>query len=342
LATKTTIAFDKRLATLPNFLYGGIVEKVPWDFTMLDKSIKNAEAFLGLFYAPEIDAHELTKKTKLSLYILRIDGGRFDYERMHSELGNASISYVFSRSKFENIEPAKYHEYVKEAQESFRKADVNDGEGGELFLYCFLETHLNAPKILSKMELKTASNDYIKGADGIHLLNLGNGNFHLIFGESKMIGDSTEKGSSFRKAIKDSLNSIKKVEVEGIGGEISLVDSHLMKESFSDEVTGYLKKVLKPSALDTSVTKANAFGIFIGFEIDITDWDLKNMSEDEFSTKLKTEVKTAVENRYDYIEKQIDEHSLPGYHFYIYAVPFIKNKDVNIDKTRKEIIRKLQ
>lgn len=309
---------------------------------MLDKSIKNSEGFLGLFYAPEIDKHELTKKTKLSLYVLRIDGGRFDYESMHRELGNASISYVLSRSKFENIEPSKYHEYIKQAQESFRKHDINDGEGGELFLYCFLETHLNAPKILSKMELKTASNDYVKGADGIHLLDLGDGAFHLIFGESKMIGDSTQKDSSFRKAINDAMSSIKKVEAEGIGGEMNLVDSNLMKESFSEDVTAYLKKVIKPSALDTSITKANAFGIFVGFEIDITDWELKNMDDDEFSTKIKSQVKSMVESKYKYIEEQIDLNGLSGYHFYIYAVPFIKNKEINIDKTRKEIIKKLQ
>ena len=157
-----------------------------------------------------------------------------------------------------------------------------------------------------------------------------------------MIGDSTEKDSSFRKAIRDAFDSIKKVETEGIGGEISLVDSHLMKETFSEEVTRYLKRILKPSALDTSMTKANAFGIFVGFEIDITEWDLKNMSEDEFSSQLKSEVKKAVEGRYKYIEEQIEEHNLSGYHFYIYAVPFIKNKETNIDKTRKEIIRKLQ
>jgi hypothetical protein len=309
---------------------------------MLNKSIKNADAFLGLFYPPEIDGHDLNKKTRLSLYILRIDGGRFDYQNMYRELGNASISYVFSRSKFENIEPGKYHQYIKEAQESFRGAEINDGEGGELFLYCFLETHLNAPKILSKMELKTASNDYVKGADGIHLLNLGNGDFHLIFGESKMISDSTKKDSSFRKAIKDAFVSIKKVETDGIGSEISLVDSHLMKESFSAEVTEYLKKILRPSALDTSITKANSFGIFIGFEIDITDWDLKNMGDEDFSSKLKTAVKSTVESRYSYIEKQIEDQNLAGYHFYIYAVPFIKNKEFDIDKTRKEIIRKLQ
>jgi hypothetical protein len=34
------------------------------------------------------------------------------------------------------------------------------GELGELLLYCFLESHLKAPKILSKLELKTSTNHY--------------------------------------------------------------------------------------------------------------------------------------------------------------------------------------
>jgi len=309
---------------------------------MLEKSIKNSTEFLNLFYPPEIDAHELTQKTKVSLYILRIDGGRFDYESMNRELGNAAISYVFSRAKFDGIEASKMHEHVKQAQESFRNYETNDGEGGELFLYCFLETHLNAPKILSKMELKTAGNDYIKGADGIHLLNMGDGNFHLIFGESKMISDSTEKGSSFRKAIADAFKSIKKVETDGLGGELNLVDSNLMKETYADDTLEYLKKIIKPSARDTSIVKANAFGIFVGFEIDISDWNLQNMTDPDFEKKIKEDVKKAVEEKYDYIQEQIANYNLSGYHFYIYAVPFIKNGDISLDSTRKKIIEHIQ
>lgn len=310
--------------------------------TNLSTTVKNTEGFLNLFYPPEINGHELTKKTRLSLHVLRTDGGSFDYDSMYRELGNASISYVFSRSKFEGIKLETLHEHVKQAQESFRNSGSNDGEGGELFLYCFLETHLGAPKILSKMELKTANNDYVKGVDGIHLLDLGNGNFHLIFGESKMIGDSTEKGSSFRKAMADAFTSIKKVSNDGIGKEVNLVDSNLMKESFSQESVDFLKKILKPSARDTEITKQNAFGIFAGFEIDISDWDLQNMDDIQFQNQIKEEVKKTVEDKYDYITKKIEEQGLSGYHFYIYAVPFIKNGDTTIDTTRKKIIEEIQ
>lgn len=309
---------------------------------MLQQSIKNGKNFLDLFYEPEIDAHNLTVKTRLSLYVLRIDGGRFDYESMNRELGNAAISYVFSRTKFEGIEESKLHEHVKQVQQAFRDCEVNDGEGGELFLYCFLETHLNAPKILSKMELKTSGNDYVKGADGIHLLDLGNGNFHLIFGESKMISDSTEKGSSFRKAIADAFKSIKKVDTEGIGGELNLVDSNLMKESFAEDTVEYLKKIIKPSARDTDIRKANCFGIFVGFEIDINEWDLQQMTDQDIEKKIKEEVKKSVEERYEYIQEQIATHDLDGYHFYIYAVPFIKKGGVSLDSTRKKIIEHIQ
>lgn len=310
----------------------------PKDF-MLEQSIKNGKDFLDLFYEPEIDAHNLTVKTKLSLYILRIDGGRFAYEAMKKELGNAAITYVFSRNKYETVDKSKLPELVRESQDLFRKAEVKQGEGGELFLYCLLETHLGAPKILSKMELKTSGNDYVKGADGIHLLDLGEGKFHLIFGESKMIADGEEKSSSFRKAVYDAFQSIKKVEKEGISGEISLVDSNLMKETFSDEAVSYLKKIIKPSARENEITKSNAFGIFIGYEIDINDWDLQQMEDADFEKKVKEEVKKMVEERYEYILEQITKGGLDGYHFYIYAIPFIKKGETGIADVREGIIK---
>jgi uncharacterized protein YeeX (DUF496 family) len=305
---------------------------------MLGRSIKNGKDFLGLFYKPDINSHELTKKTKISLYILRIDGGRFDYESMYKQLGNASISYVLSRVDFNNISEDKLHEAYRKVKTSFRNSEVNNGEGGELFLYCFLETDLNAPKILSKMELKTSGNDYVKGSDGIHILDLGEGKYHLIFGESKMFGDSTKKGSSFGKAIQKAFESIKKFEKEGIEREINLIDSNLMKETYNSETIDFLKQIIKPSVSNNKIKKMNAFGIFVGFEIDINDWDLQNMDDTEFEKNIKQEVKNKVEESYDYITKQIQGNNLSGYHFYIYAVPFIKNGDACIEETRKKII----
>lgn len=305
---------------------------------MLQKSIKSEKRFLDLFYEPEIESHSLTQKTKLSLFVLRIDGSNFDYSSLKTELGNAAVTYVLSRNVIEGMNIGNSHEYVKRAQDAFRKAEEKSGEGGELFLYCFLETHLNAPKILSKMELKTAGNDYIKGSDGIHLLDLGQGKFHLIFGESKMISDSTEKDSSFRKAIGEALGSVKKIQESGFGQEIALVDSNLMKESFPGESLNYLKRIIKPSALDKDFSKDNAFGIFIGFEVDIEDWDLQEMSDDDFKSKIRTHIKVSVESKYDYIKEQIKKEGLTGYHFYIYAVPFIKKGSNSITKVRQEIV----
>lgn len=308
---------------------------------MLPLSIKNKDEFLGCFYPPEIDGHPLNAKTKMSLFVLRIDGGRFAYEDVKRELGNASTTYVLSRTQSE-IKPGREHEVMKKVRDSFRVWEKNDGEGGELFLYCFLETHLGAPKILSKMEMKTAGNDYVKGSDGIHLLDLGDGTFHLIFGESKMLGDSTKKGSSLQKNIAAAIKSVKDVEYNGIQKEISLVDSNLMKETYDDGTLAYLKKIIKPDATNASPVKYNAFGIFIGFEVDIADWNLQEMTNVEFEAKLKSEIKSAVESQYEYIKNKIEEAGLSGYHFYIYAVPFIKNKTHSIDTTRKEIIKHIQ
>lgn len=311
---------------------------------MIDKTYTSSSEFLDLFYDPSIDSYSLATKSKLSLYVLRIDGGKFDYESMHKVLGNASMAYVLSRSAFKDAisgAAETMNESVRYVQGRFRDAGVNDGEGGELMLYCFLESHLGAPKILSKMELKTAENDYIKGADGIHLLDTGGGNFQLIFGESKMISDSTEKGSSFRKAIADAISSVKKVERQGTSAEIKLIDSNLMKETFNDATLKQIKSIILPSARSQGVTKQNAFGIFIGFEIDVTDWKMASMSSQEIDEKIKDDVHKLVESRYDYINKKIAENNLEGYHFYIYAVPFIKSREVNIDITRKEIVGRI-
>lgn len=89
----------------------------------------------------------------------------------------------------------EYQQYIDEqrfgelnliAQERFRDYQSNDGEFGELLLYCLLESHLGAPKILTKMNLKTSHNDYVKGADGVHLLKLNDDEYQIVFGESKM------------------------------------------------------------------------------------------------------------------------------------------------------------
>ena len=306
------------------------------DESRLQASIKNAEKFLALFHPPLLDRHKIAPKVDLSLFVLKIDGGEFDYDNLYKQLGNASYAYVLSRVKFAGLEQDNVHELGKAVQESFRAVHINEGEGGELLLYCFLESHLDAPKLLSKMELKTDKNDYVKGADGLHLLQVQPGEFHLIYGESKMIADSTERGSSFRKAVADAISSVKKLRNTGLSNEVNLVDSNLMKEAFSGAELKFLKSILVPTR--NGPAKESAFGLLLGFEVDTSDWSLIEMTAQQFSVRVQGEVQAMVEARFEYIKDQLVKASLEGFHFYIWAIPFIKNKATNIDSVRKSIV----
>lgn len=306
----------------------------------LSLSMPNDAAFIGLFHEPHINRYAVAPKVELSMFILKSDGGGFDYTNLYRQLGNASIAYVLSRHRVAGVTPDTHHEVVKSVQRSFRRSSENKGEGGELLLYCFLESHLKAPKILSKMELKTASNDYVKGADGLHLYEVAPGTYHLIFGESKMIGDSTEPRSSFRKAIVDALDSIKEVESNGLLDEIQLIDSNLMKETFTGDKLSFLKALLVPSG-NNGPTKQTAFGIFIGFEIDIREWPLIEMAASAIEARIHSEVLDMVESRYDFLKKKIVERGLAGYHFYLFALPFVKSAFSDIDSVRTTIIEEI-
>ena len=156
---------------------------------VLPLSLMDRGRFLDLFYDPK--CFDIHAKTVMRLYVLRIDGGDFAIKPLFKELVNNSITYVLSRRNLGKLmsDLSRMGEFFRKAQTQFKAPDPNAGEGGELLLYSFLEAHLGAPKILSKMELKTSSEHYVHGTDGVHLLEVAPGDYQLIFGESKMYGD---------------------------------------------------------------------------------------------------------------------------------------------------------
>ena len=107
---------------------------------------------------------------------------------LEEQLVDPMIDYAISR-KVKKQYSNRPGSLSKKARTKFKEYSKNDGELGELLLFCFLESQLKAPKILSKLELKTTSGLYVNGADGVHFLKLEDGNYQLIFGESKMYVD---------------------------------------------------------------------------------------------------------------------------------------------------------
>ncbi|MDE8757136.1 DUF1837 domain-containing protein [Pectobacterium polaris] len=82
---------------------------------------------------------------------------------------------------------------TKQARALFRHPEITDdspdktGEAGETLLFFLLEAIIGAPQIVAKMELKTNSNDEVKGSDGIHIKwNEEDDLVDFYFGESKL------------------------------------------------------------------------------------------------------------------------------------------------------------
>lgn len=281
-----------------------------------------------------LESKDINKKNKINIFILNINANEFDYNLLINNLLDPIITYALSREVVK-----KYKEQpgtlVRRAHQKFKSYNQNDGELGELLLYCFLETHLSAPKILTKPELKTSNNLYVNGADGVHFLKLENGNYQLIFCESKMYADlnnAIQRALDSIKMFKESENKNGETK-SGMAYEKCLISDNLLKEAgeYKDEDIEFFEKIIYPSS-DSDFYVDDAFGIFLGYEIDI-DQEMKMFDNLEFRGKVKEMVKTEINEKINKIIEGIEKRNLMGHNFYIYIVPF-----TDIEKNRKKIL----
>jgi len=257
----------------------------------------------------------------LDLFTLKIQNNDFIYSHLADTLRDVLIPHVLSRNTRSNY-ANKVGTLSKRAREKFRYYWVEDktkpdkeGEVGELLLYAFLESHLNAPKILSKYEIKTSNNDYVKGSDGVHLLKINELDYQLIFGESKLY--QTLKGGMEAgfKSICQFLNKRKD------GFETHLVDTELFKEAYSDELYNKLKQILLPTTSEIEYNLDHAFGLFLGFNYEMND-EIKKDSNPVARIKIRNTIKDTVNKCLQTLNEYLDRKELQGYSFYVYVVPF--------------------
>lgn len=287
--------------------------------------IRVNKSFLALFKT--LPFNQAPQQSSINLHVLNIESNRFIYNKLVEELREIIVTYVHSNRRIKEFD-ATYSKFSPrpyiEAIKKFRRYASNDGELGELLLYAFLESGLNAPKLLSKMEMKTDANDYVKGSDGIHLLEL-NGGYQLIFGESKMYADLLD-------GARDAFDSIAEFKSNGLQFERGLIDTHVMNEMVSEEGYEKIKSILLPSGnngpdLDLS------FGIFLGFELPVDSTKLA-MNNREFRQWVNDSVSKDAVRVVNTIQRRIQKHNLFGHEFHIYIVPF-----TDIDMIRKKIIQ---
>lgn len=270
------------------------------------------ENFLNLFHKI-FENEPVENGNKLNLFSLKISNNAFSYADLVEELGDILTAYALSRSTYDALcSQKKYTTLVSKAKERLRKAESNDGELGEILLYTMLEAHLKAPKLLTKLELKTDPNHYVNGADGVHLLRIDDNTFQFVFGESKLYADLND---GLKEAFK-SLKNLLKEDLNKLRYEIQLVNSNLLKETQEDESVNLLKKLLIPRENDEDLNIDHSFGIFLGFDVEITE-DERKLTNAEFRKTVYDKVKKAVLTILPTIKKQIQQDDFRGYNFYL-------------------------
>lgn len=299
---------------------------------MLDRS-SNDTGFNDTFEMKYLKDLKLPNDNYLKIYALPISNSKFDYKRLKEIVANNIINYVYSRREIkEAFDKNVATGLIIKALNKFRelkneKDNGNGAELGEILLYLFMECDLNAPKILSKMELKTNKNDYVKGADGVFLHSYnkeGHKIFDLIIGEAKI-------ENNISKAIIDAVDSIKE-HLKQEDFEVDLVNENIFKEKFDLDEAEELKKIIVPSNINQKDIITNkAFGIFIGYSINVNVDNISNIEAIEIIEKeIEKNSDTIVQN----LKKKIDENKWNRYSFYVYILPFNNAKE-----DRKEIMK---
>lgn len=279
---------------------------------------------------------ELVNENQLNIYHLRTENRKFVYKDLIEFCTGNLIQYVFNRKVVKNATSiADIQRLSKSARNKFREIKSNNdsgagGELGELLLYLFLENQLKAPKLLSKMEIKTTQNQYVYGADGVHLYitkdEYNKPIYQFIIGESKVKNDILE-------ATRDAFESIKNT-LDEIDIEMGLVSGEILKEVCSEEDANAIIEMILPSEdiTETKATHEKAVGLFIGYSGNY-DEDISNAAwNNSVNDKIKEDIVRAVKT----IIKKIENLELKGYSFYCYYLPLN-----NADEDRKDIINNI-
>lgn len=276
----------------------------------------------------------LANENKLEIYHLRAENRKFVYEDLTEFcVGNLS-QYVFDRNVIKQAKTqADIQRLFNKGRKKFReiRKDNDDkgagGELGELLLYLLLEIRLNAPKLLSKMEIKTTQNQYVYGADGVHLYlthdEEGLPVYQFIIGEAKIKNDILD---ATRVAFDSIKNSIDEISIE-----VCLVSGEIFKEVCGKEDAEAIKQVILPSEDINNKfgTYEKAVGLFIGYTGNY-DEDIPNSKWNKsLNDKIKNDIRRAVST----ITKKVESLGLKGYSFYCYYIPFN-----NAEGDRKNIL----
>ncbi len=265
-------------------------------------------------------------KGQLRLFRLDLRNNKFNLENLKALLFRNIGEYVFSRAKIEKFRiNGDAHMVAAQALRIINQngsADVRGtgAELGEMLLYSFLEEKLEAPKLMSRVELSTDAKQYDSTCDGIHLLTCGTSGlpYHqIVFGTSSIIGD-------LQYAIHEAFQRI--VEIENSEDkELHMVDNVIFDRLLNSDEVKLAKDILIPSPNNTA-SYNTSYGVFLGYSVGL---DPNAYTLSEFQNLVEEKMQDDISRNIAYILQCIKDNGLGMHSFYFYILPF---NDAEVEK----------
>ena len=256
---------------------------------------------------------------QLRLFRLDVRNNKFNLENMKALLFRNIGEYVFSRAKIERFNlNGDAHAVAAQALRLINKSGSADAKGtgaelGEMLLYSFLEEKLEAPKLMSRVELSTDAKQYNSTCDGIHLLTSGVSGlpYHqVVFGSSSIVGD-------LQYAINEAFQRIVEIE-SNQDRELHMVDNVIFDRLLNQDEVQLAKDILIPSP-NNPISYNTSYGVFLGYSVGL---DPNSYTLSEFQNLVEEKMQDDISRNIDYILQCIQDNGLGLHSFYIYILPF--------------------
>lgn len=300
----------------------------------LSKTLKG-DAFDNIFNeVSHAENLNLRNPHALRLFHLDVVNYGFSQKELLKFLRKNIGRYVYSRAKLEQFKLDDDVEGVRdEALRVMRHTGSPDEKGtgnelGEMLLYAFLEEKLDAPKLLSKVELLTGAKQYNSQCDSIHMHFVdtagGVAYYQMVFGTSSVIGD-------LKGAIDAAFEGVVKIENRG-DDEVELVEHTFLTQNVPARDVDFIRSILIPTpggntAYDT------AYGIFLGYSIGL---EAGTRTAPEYRAAVNKKMERDIQEYAQYIRKKIDEFGLSNRSFYFYLMPL-----TDAEKEKREIMQSI-
>lgn len=286
------------------------------DFVPLQRTLKSPMFDRIFKYQTSLAVSGLTNPSSANIYYIDPMNCKFRFQHMKEFLLDNIGNYVFSRSTMERIMDRTKDRSSIGAQAVIRfmaKFGQNaESILGEVLLYVFLEQVLNAPKILTKLEIDDQSG-VISKSDGIHLLTHTDSGqlFHqLVFGAADINGDLIN-------AVDRAFEKITKIE-SNYDTELRLVYNTTQQAIYGKEATKFMVELMTPQR-DRNYIPDLAFGAFLGYTIKLEKPETDNI---KYRAALKEQLQKDIAKAEAYIAQKIRDNGMSGYSFYFYVLPF--------------------